>query len=65
MLNLVLHALYLHDFDCCLVLELMWPAAAYTSIQLLGALLPDSPPTGEADGDTAVKGSQPHFTGGT
>ena len=43
----------------------MWPAAAYASIQLLGALLPDSPLTGEADGDTPVKGSQPDFLGGT
>lgn len=33
-----------------------WPVAAYPSIQLPWALLPDPPAAGEVDGDTTVKG---------
>ena len=50
---------------CCSIPPRTWPAAAYTSIQLFGALLPNSPLAGEADGDTTIKDSQPHFIGGT
>ena len=39
--------------------------AAYTSVQLHRALLFDSPSTREAHGDAAIKGCQPHLTGGT